>query len=269
MMREFRKDGYCNCGHPDEWKANDKIPISYSEEFNEYKLTCEGGHNLIMYYCPFCGGKLPGSLRSQDFSEHDKSEEDEVKSLTGKIETVEKIYNVLGEPDKTIDCGDFEEKFFFVLKASWIETYSSPTLPKLMISKHRVYTLYNTGTTSLGRSPETCFEFTFSPRAVSSEAEEAFFNTSWKTMATFSNSEMSRSLIISATKNSSASVAYEIRYMPDDMQPPELPHYIVQDIESGQIGVQKMRYCWVRKMSLPTSQIDPFRQGSQYIILIL
>ena len=115
MKPEFTKNGYCNCRHHEEWKVNDKIPISYFEELNEYNLMCEGGHGLIMYYCFFCGGKLPDSLRGQLFYELDKSEEDEVKSLIGKIDTVEKMHEVLGEPDEIVDH-DLEEENFFVLK---------------------------------------------------------------------------------------------------------------------------------------------------------
>jgi len=115
MKPEFTKNGYCNCHHPEEWKVNDKIPIAYCEELNEYHIMCDGGHELIMYYCYFCGGKLPDSLRGQQFVKLDKSEEDEVKSLIANIDTVEKIYKVLGEPDKIVDS-DHKEEDFFVLR---------------------------------------------------------------------------------------------------------------------------------------------------------
>ena len=106
---EFTKDGYCNCRNPDEWKVNDKIPISYFEDLNEYHLMCKGGHGLIMNYCYFCGGKLPNSLRGQYFLELEESEVDEAKSFTKKIDTIEKIYEVLGEPDEIV-CRDPKEK---------------------------------------------------------------------------------------------------------------------------------------------------------------
>ncbi len=116
MRPEFTKNGYCNCRHPEEWKVNDKIPISYSEEFNEYHIMCEGGQELVMNYCHFCGGKLPDSLRGKDFCELDKSEVDEVKSLIGKIDTAEKMHEVLGEPDKIVNNTMKEEDFFYVLR---------------------------------------------------------------------------------------------------------------------------------------------------------
>jgi hypothetical protein len=114
MKAEFTKNGYCSCGHPEEWKVNDKIPISYSEELNEYSLMCEGGHEFIMYYCFFCGGKLPDSTRGQLFSEIDKSEEDEVRSLIEAIDTVGKMREVLGEPDEIVDH-DLDDGYY-VLK---------------------------------------------------------------------------------------------------------------------------------------------------------
>jgi hypothetical protein len=116
MKPEFTKNGYCNCRHPEEWKVNDKIPISYCKELNEYHIICEGGIELIMNYCYFCGGKLPDSLRDKLFVEIDRSEKDEVKSLIDKIDTVEKMHEVLGEPDKIVDR-DMMEDNFFVLKS--------------------------------------------------------------------------------------------------------------------------------------------------------
>ncbi|MHC5061314.1 MAG: DUF6980 family protein [Planctomycetota bacterium] len=115
MKKEFTKNGYCNCRSSEEWKVNDKIPISYFEELNEYHIMCEGGVTSVMYYCYFCGGKLPDSLRGQLFYELDKSEENEVKSLISKIDTVEKIHEVLGEADKILNR-DTEEEAFFVLR---------------------------------------------------------------------------------------------------------------------------------------------------------
>ena len=39
MKPEFTKNGYCNCHQPDEWKVNDKIPISYCEELNDGEIN--------------------------------------------------------------------------------------------------------------------------------------------------------------------------------------------------------------------------------------
>ena len=114
MKPEFTKNGYCNCHQPDEWKVNDKIPISYSEELNEYHLICDGGGELQMNYCYFCGGKLPDSLRGQYFTDLDKSEEDEVKSLIGEIDSVEKMYELLGVPDKKGNHNLKEDEFFIL-----------------------------------------------------------------------------------------------------------------------------------------------------------
>ena len=145
MKPEFTKNGYCNCHNPEEWKVNDKIPVSYCEELNEYHILCEGGIELVMNYCYFCGGKLPDSLRGQLFVEIDNSEKDEVKFLTDKIDTVEKIHEVLGEPDKIVDR-DLKEKDFFILKSKskclrWYVYYKRWKSLKLQILENEDGTL--------------------------------------------------------------------------------------------------------------------------------
>ena len=71
-----------------------------------------------MYYCFFCGGKLPDSLRGKLFSELDKSELDEVRALTDKIDSVEKIHEVLGEPDEIFTNDPEKDDCFNVLRPS-------------------------------------------------------------------------------------------------------------------------------------------------------
>ena len=43
-------------------------PIRYNNKFREYYIYIPRSHNIItMAYCPWCGKKLPGSLREKYF----------------------------------------------------------------------------------------------------------------------------------------------------------------------------------------------------------
>lgn len=50
-----------------------KVHISYSQRFRQYGIVLSGG-NVIqeIYYCPWCGTKLPGSLKDEYFQTLDR-----------------------------------------------------------------------------------------------------------------------------------------------------------------------------------------------------
>ena len=56
--------------HPDPADCPDKL-ISYSEKFNEYGLIVHDGGSSAetIAFCPWCGSKLPASMRERWFSE--------------------------------------------------------------------------------------------------------------------------------------------------------------------------------------------------------
>lgn len=63
-----------NCDqHNDAFECPDVL-ISYNEKFDEYGIIIrDGGSALSMiYYCPYCGAKLPSSKRDLWFSTLEK-----------------------------------------------------------------------------------------------------------------------------------------------------------------------------------------------------
>ena len=49
---------------------NEGKAIGYSARFNEYGLICRDRKTMLLIsYCPWCGKKLPGSLREKWFDE--------------------------------------------------------------------------------------------------------------------------------------------------------------------------------------------------------
>ncbi len=56
--------------HPNQDVCPDAL-IHYSERFNEYGLMVHDGgpSSLVIAFCPWCGTKLPSSLRNRWFEE--------------------------------------------------------------------------------------------------------------------------------------------------------------------------------------------------------
>ena len=77
-----------------------------------------------MYYCPFCGGKLPDSLREQYFTEFIESEVSEVRELIKKIDSLDKMRNLLGEPDEIYYWDPVDEHTFKLANVNkWVCTF--------------------------------------------------------------------------------------------------------------------------------------------------
>src|SRR5438874_898942 len=47
----------CNCGALIEWANDSSIPVGFDPEVNEYYVTAANGANVLLYYCPKCGGR--------------------------------------------------------------------------------------------------------------------------------------------------------------------------------------------------------------------
>jgi hypothetical protein len=56
--------------HPSPYDCPDAL-VSYSPKFNEYGLVVHDGgtSSVAISFCPWCGSKLPASLRDRWFSE--------------------------------------------------------------------------------------------------------------------------------------------------------------------------------------------------------
>ena len=91
----------CECRTPEDLVQRDNIPITFDKELNEFHLEYEEldekGYHLI-YYCPFCGGKLPGSLRGSNFAKVTKEEHIRLKSITKDIDSITSAIDKLGTP---------------------------------------------------------------------------------------------------------------------------------------------------------------------------
>jgi len=81
-------------------------PVKEDVELQEFNIRYQVGKrtgSLRMYFCPWCGTRLPEGLRHTLFNV--PSEED-VRSLRGRLEgatTVEQVIRALGDPDRVWD----------------------------------------------------------------------------------------------------------------------------------------------------------------------
>ena len=93
----------CACGTVAELASDRNCPIVYDHSLNEYNLVSEDGKvRYRLYFCFFCGGKLPESKRASLFTEPSDKEMREVALLMAKVRSMQQAIEVLGKPDQTI-----------------------------------------------------------------------------------------------------------------------------------------------------------------------
>lgn len=113
----FQKDGMCGCGQPERMASDPNSPVSFNETLNQYYVESGGGSRQnLMYFCFFCGGKMPKSKCGDHFTHIDDSELEAAMDFVSKIETVHDIFKILGEPDSTHHFNDLPEE----LKAHFV-----------------------------------------------------------------------------------------------------------------------------------------------------
>ena len=66
-MPPRREKGDCKCGMLEQMADDPKCPVHFDARLNEYHISCEDGGQMMVYFCPFCGGRAPKSRRSLTF----------------------------------------------------------------------------------------------------------------------------------------------------------------------------------------------------------
>src|SRR5687768_12376910 len=92
----------CNCQLPSQWAKDRNVPIQFDPELNEYNLLCDD-FTITLYYCPFCGGRLPESKRDELFVVASPMEQAALQNSLSGMKTIGEVIAILGEPD--IDFG--------------------------------------------------------------------------------------------------------------------------------------------------------------------
>jgi hypothetical protein len=103
-MRPPRKE-ICDCGILERCSKEPGHPVRYDPEMGEYFIAHGSGGSLMIYYCPFCGGKTPESLRASKFAHVSDAEQSRICNLFRGITTEEQVRNTFGKPDREQDIG--------------------------------------------------------------------------------------------------------------------------------------------------------------------
>jgi len=96
----------CDCGTLERCSKKAMHPIRFDARMNEYHLHHERGQMMI-YYCPFCGGRPPLSRRDSFFSHVTDEEKARLSSLLAGITTEQDVLQRFGRPDEEVDIGTF------------------------------------------------------------------------------------------------------------------------------------------------------------------
>lgn len=93
----------CKCGFLERQANHPDSPIRFDAKLNEYHFihrTNEGGEAMMMiYHCPFCGGRAPKSRRADLFHRLTHAEQRRLSELTKDMRTVQDVTAAFGEPE--------------------------------------------------------------------------------------------------------------------------------------------------------------------------
>jgi hypothetical protein len=93
----------CGCGYLERAADDPAGPIVFDEQTSEYQFVyqepdCDGRSMLVIYHCPFCGGKAPASKRHLLFAAISAEEEQRLAQLLAPIKTTQQAFDAFGPP---------------------------------------------------------------------------------------------------------------------------------------------------------------------------
>ncbi len=106
-MSISKTEEYCTCGSLQRAAETTGMPVKFDKDMNEFLLLhgLEGGRDLLMRHCFFCGGKAPEALRASLFERLTDEERWRLIRLTQDLKTVDDTIAALGEPDSDRQAG--------------------------------------------------------------------------------------------------------------------------------------------------------------------
>jgi hypothetical protein len=103
MTRDHpQENSPCECGVLEKAAEDAANPIIFDVELNEYQLEYEppkGRAKMMIYFCPFCGGKAPASKRDRFFARVTDEEYQRLRNLTKNIKTINDAIELFGVPE--------------------------------------------------------------------------------------------------------------------------------------------------------------------------
>lgn len=98
----------CTCNWLHDAAADPKVPVKFSAELSEFHLLPTGGGYWLIYFCPFCGGRAPKSLRDTFFAQIPPEEEARFNELTKDFKTMDDVRAAWGAPDSVKHTLNYE-----------------------------------------------------------------------------------------------------------------------------------------------------------------
>lgn len=95
----------CDCGNLENASKEPDHPIRFNERMDEYYLSLKNNGQMMIYYCPFCGGRTPESRRSSFFAHVTQEEEMRIYKLFEGIKNVTDTIAKFGPPDEEGEFG--------------------------------------------------------------------------------------------------------------------------------------------------------------------
>lgn len=93
----------CKCGFLETQANHPDSPIRFDPELKEYhfihRMSTSGEAMMMIYHCPFCGGRAPKSRRSELFHRLTDAERRRLCNLTKNMRTLEDVTAAFGKPD--------------------------------------------------------------------------------------------------------------------------------------------------------------------------
>ena len=104
MTSKAKTDRPCDCGALEHVAKDPRVPIEFDPDLREYNIVNASGRTRIDY-CPFCGGKVPESLRSTLFAQVSMEEDRRLFALAEGLKTEADLVAALGPPDRDSPMG--------------------------------------------------------------------------------------------------------------------------------------------------------------------
>lgn len=94
----------CECGWLQEAATDPDHPVEFDPRMNEFNIV-KGKRSIRIYYCPFCGGEAPESLRETVFAHVTSKENQRLVLLGAGCDSFAEIIERFGQPDRDHPVG--------------------------------------------------------------------------------------------------------------------------------------------------------------------
>jgi hypothetical protein len=95
----------CDCRTLERLSKEPSVPIDFNAKLNEYYIVGAVGEEIMIYHCPFCGGRTPVSRRDELFMHVTHAEMERLNGLTRGLKTLDDVLNAFGSPDRDDPAG--------------------------------------------------------------------------------------------------------------------------------------------------------------------